>query len=72
MGKLSTTEKMHLALRLLVDWKDFKSFCKTRTTCIGCPYFTKIHTCSACSTETVLSKSAEVAREYLKENKIIV
>jgi hypothetical protein len=72
MHKLSTDEKVILMFKLLVDWKDFKSFCNKRTTCKDCPYFTKIHTCSACSTETVLSKSAEVAREYLKKNKIIV
>ena len=53
------------SLRLAIRWKDFRQFCLDRSTCRDCPYL-ESHVCSISSTEKVLSKVAESAREYLK------
>ena len=52
------------ALKLAVEWKDFKIFCAGRSTCKGCPYCEN-HICSMTSTDKILTKIAKAAREYL-------
>lgn len=72
-------EKVILALKLAISWQDFKTFCKSRTSCkankeLGidddCPYLEN-HICSATSTEKILSKIADVAREYLTKEGLL-
>lgn len=59
------------ALRLAVQWQAFKTFCKTRSECRGCPYQSN-HICSFASTEKIMNKVADAAREYLKKEEIPV
>jgi hypothetical protein len=72
-------EKVILALKLAVSWADFKTFCKSRTSCKACPKldiledcpYLEGHICSATSTEKILTKIAETAREYLLEKGLL-
>lgn len=64
-----TEAEVERAFRLAIEWKAFKLFCLSRTTCKGCPYYEK-HVCSAASTESVLKQIAEVGKQYFYEHGI--
>lgn len=72
---LLRNEKIVLALRLAIQWKRFKIFCRNRKECKGCPYAIKAeqegtikYVCSSADNEVILFKIADAAlEEFIKE-----
>lgn len=54
------------ALKRIVAWSDFKSFCHERSKCTGCPY-EKEKVCTLSCTERIMKQTVEAARKYLDE-----
>lgn len=65
------TEKLLLSLRLAVQWRDLKQFCKERTSCSGCPY-NDSKVCAVFTSDMIFEKIAFAAEDYLIENGLML
>ena len=66
-----TDDTVLLALRLAVRWRNFRIFCKERTTCHGCPYFVS-KVCSMKDDQKVIFAIAKAAEKYLVKEGILI
>lgn len=71
--KVPVPEDVVYAMRLIIGWNTLHTLCLSRTSCIGCPYWSdktcETMTCEKKSTEQTIQDSAEIFRFFLDQYK---
>jgi len=60
------SERIHDAMKLLVEWRKMKDLCDAKDECENCPYY-RNKSCDLVSTDFMLHSVADVFGEYLAE-----
>lgn len=59
-------DKHIIAMKLLIEWRRLKDFCKERSTCSECPYH-RGKQCDMISTEAMIDRCADAFEQHLNE-----